>query len=229
MSAIDDLNAATAAQNLLSGRMASLLADDAAAVAAALAARNQTSRVFYIDQVGGDDNNAGDLAHPLRTLKRAVDLTSAGQICDAYLLSDINIIAAFASSVDIRIFSSGATRSMIFDPLWWTTAPGSIFQAAILMLAGRVLQVIGTNVYVGNIPAGFAALVCDGPVLLYNNIVGVNPGCLGAIIGASNAQNSVLFIGVTINPGTPGKLFRGIASGVNPNTNWQYSTNLTSA
>lgn len=62
-----------------------------AAVSAAVAAAPQITRVLYVDQAAGSDDNLGTTASPFRTIQRAVDVTPAGGRCEVWLMSDYTL------------------------------------------------------------------------------------------------------------------------------------------
>jgi len=49
------------------------------------------SKIFYVDQINGNDNNDGSQAYPFKTIQKAVDSAPVGGLCRIILLSDITI------------------------------------------------------------------------------------------------------------------------------------------
>ncbi|QBP09863.1 hypothetical protein [Cupriavidus metallidurans] len=89
----------TAAQDLVNTFTGKAAAIDAS-VAAALQAAPSMQRTYVVDSVAGDDAAAGTVAAPLRTIKKAVDLTPSGGSVEILLKpaqvflidADINVV-----------------------------------------------------------------------------------------------------------------------------------------
>ncbi|MEX5515723.1 hypothetical protein [Pseudophaeobacter sp. 1A09344] len=84
----EQLNDAIAALNSAAGAYNGKKTEIDNAVAAAIAAIPNNFKVFYVDQVGGDDASPGTVAEPLASISRAVALTPRGGICQVRLASD---------------------------------------------------------------------------------------------------------------------------------------------
>lgn len=52
-------------------------------------ALGQFNKTFYVDEINGDDSNAGASSSPFKTLKKATDSTPIGGTCNIILLSDL--------------------------------------------------------------------------------------------------------------------------------------------
>lgn len=229
MSALDDLNSASAALNGVVGVMNTFITNTNAQIAAALAAIDATVKVVWIDAVAGNDANSGaTAATAVATLAGAIARVGAGQMGQLILNSDLVVTTAAYSWADIQIISNGARKKITFDPLCVTTAPGNAFQAGLGMGNGRGFQFVGVDIDLGALPGGTVAMRASGLGLFYSVNVTMAAGILGALI-APETRLTVNFSVVTLPVNAPGHIFYGVAAGANPNAQWFYSTNIVSA
>lgn len=92
-----------------------------AAVVAALAAAPAMTRTFWVNQVSGDDNNAGTAAAPLASISAAVTRTPFSGRCVVNLQSDYHCATNIAvDGRELYLRSADATlRNLTFAPWVW--------------------------------------------------------------------------------------------------------------
>lgn len=146
---INDLIASnTALQASYDGKKA----DIDASVSAAIAAIPNNFKVFYVDQLTGDDDNPGTLAEPLASIDRAIILTPVGGICDARLMSDYTHGTRIElNRKTLRIQGHLAVRE--FRPQWIVIDSEVEYMAQFMPRLGSSLEMLNLDVYLPADPA----------------------------------------------------------------------------
>lgn len=122
------------------------------AVSDAIAAIPNNFKVFYIDQVTGNDANPGTLAEPLASIDRALALTPVGGICDARLTSDYTHTTRIElNRQTLRLWGYQAVRE--FRPQWVVIDSEVEYMAQFLPKLGSEVEMLNLDVYLPPDPA----------------------------------------------------------------------------
>ncbi|MGE8395629.1 hypothetical protein HFV04_013030 [Pseudomonas sp. BIGb0427] len=97
-----------------------------AAVAAAVAAVPNMERTWFVDYLAGDDQGAGNLQTPFKTINKAVASTPVGGACNIRLMSDYTHSGALVVSVDrLNICSDTPGVKRKFNMSYYLGADGN--------------------------------------------------------------------------------------------------------
>ncbi|MBN3862083.1 hypothetical protein HCU66_07550 [Pseudomonas frederiksbergensis] len=221
-----------------------------AALAAAIAGVPETSRTWFVDQVNGNDANAGNtLAAPFKTLNKAISSTPASGQCTINLLSDytftvnVPVLCAYLVIFGYNAVTSGVTPKL--RPQYFL-ANDSTTQMASLIFYSQSSNVELRNVdlvlpsVAGQAPAPTITRVCSfiktnaasnmPPVLgvmLQTVVVTKASDFYGALVGISASVLALGCYGVTFPSDFAGKYVSTVGAGVASNTLSQVTTNLT--
>ncbi len=198
---------------------------------------------IFVDPVAGNDNNDGTLARPKKSIDTVLDNigTTATNI---YMLGDVTVRRRRTVYAPLSIFgvqASGNSTGYIFVPrkmAFLGTAENSPIEFTGSFPSG--IWFFGPNYRSSYInyemptqPAGqdytayFTSDVGTTFVITTSTLL-VSGAASGSFLGSStNTLNASL--SMTLGSGATGHLFQGVAAGANPNTLFQYHTNITSA
>ena len=164
-----------------------------------------------------------------------VTLGGAGQGILIYLMNDVSVSGAnIASCPLISFFSSSTTRHTLTLTTGNLLFTGSSYVAmstnypTLMHFDGVDLKLGPLPATIGGFPVFGVYFPIDGAFNTLNCTFTRDPAA-GAVLFATSSRTEFDLLGCTFVGSWPGNIFYGIAAGVNPNSTWSYSSNLTSA
>ncbi|MCE0904716.1 hypothetical protein LU676_18410 [Pseudomonas alloputida] len=214
------------------------------AVAAAIAAIPEGRKIFYVNQLTGDDNADGQAARPLKTIDKAIANTPFGGLCIVRLQTDYRM--ALNISVDARVLSifsdtTGVKRKII--PAYYMIADGTAhYLSGIVQSNGA--QVLLSDITVdlpspaglnpapvGFVNAFFKSTSNGGAVILAAKLSACEftspPDGTAYLVGAPNSAVVLEVLGTSFPASFGGRYISGIAAGSLPKDIPNIMTNLT--
>lgn len=246
--------AATALQNVEALYRQMVLEKTNAADQALVKFRQASTTAYFVDPsglLGGDDTNDGlSNLKPVRTLEKALDLIDLRGASifgtDVFLLSDGAVVTRLRggySPISIQGVAWGGgllgapyryvSRSLTFlGEAVNSPVPGFGRAVASLVMYAQSIRFQSIDIKIPDAPAdldhrAIIYMVNGGTVVVGASTISASTPGTPARLFAANAPTS-FFITGTVGADAPGKLFLGIPAGVNPNTSFNYRTNLTS-
>lgn len=215
-----------------------------AAVAAAIAAIPEGRKIFYVNQLTGDDNADGQAARPLKTIDKALSNTPVGGLCIVRLQSDYRM--GVNISVDSRVLSifsdtTGVKRKI--TPAYYLIADGTANYLAGIVLANGA-QVLLSDITVdlpspaglnpaptGFVNAFFKSTSNGGSVILAVKVSSCEftstADGTAFIVGAPNSAVVFEVLGTSFPASFGGRYINGIIAGTLPKDISNIMTNLT--
>lgn len=221
-----------------------------AAVAAAIAAAPETTRMWFVDQINGLDTNLGTKESPFRTIEKAVKSTPSTGLCQVNLLNDYTLDYEIPlSCAYLHLYGSQAATQPKLRLKYFSKTQGGV---ASTLLGGFVLSGQGANVEMRSVdlilpstsgvtPAPTSSRSCSFlrtaagaslPPLIGASFstLAVNMAdstFFGCLIDASTCSVAFNANSASFPAGFGGKYFNGVASGSDPKALSNVITNLT--
>ncbi|MFK3817018.1 hypothetical protein ACI2KG_10445 [Pseudomonas sp. NPDC089407] len=215
-----------------------------ASVAAAIAAIPEGRKIFYVNQLTGDDTADGQAARPLKTIDKAIANTPFGGLCIVRLQTDYRMTLNI--SVDNRVLSifsdtTGVKRKL--TPVYYVSSDGvSNYLSGIVQSNGA--QVLLSDVTVdlpspaglvpapsGFVNAFFKSTSNGGAVILAVKVSACEftsaADSTAFIVGAPNSAVVLEVLGTSFPASFGGRYISGIAAGTSPKDISNIMTNLT--
>lgn len=213
------------------------------AVAAAIAAVPANLKVFYINQLTGDDTSVGSTSAPLKTLDRALSNTPVGGVCRVYFQDDYTLSSTI--NVDGRFLSifsnvTGTRRKLI--PVYYLAAEGTanylsgftIVNGGQVMMQDIVVQIpssAGLAIAPSGITCSLFKTTSNGGAPLVavkmSQCEVTAPGDFpGALVGVPNSAVVFEVLAVSFPVGFSGRYIFGVPAGTASNTLPNVLTNL---
>lgn len=213
------------------------------AVAAAIAAVPQMSKIFYVDQVSGVDTADGTAAAPLRTIQKAISNTPVGGVCKVLLVVDYVLDANV--SVDLRCLDIGSTvvgtkrKLTLVHGVQSDGSPrlnGFTFANGSALMLGDIVMILPSPAGMTPAPAAFSNSVfktgSGGGTPVFSvklSNVDVQSAADSVATLFLLLSSAIIFeaVGSTFPSGFGGRYIGGISSGTAVNTHNNILSNLT--
>lgn len=210
-----------------------------AAVSAAVAAAPNITRVLYVDQVAGNDDNLGTTASPFRTIQRAIDVTPAGGRCEIWLLSDYTLsthIRLFGHKILVRGEETKGRRLILNEFMPDNEALpriGCFWQSAVssVELSNLTISFPNSSAEVSNYCALSISSGSNSPLLtslrLHSCTLELRGTYRGRIIGPETSLVALAVYNTAIPSAMAGRIVPGVAAGTESKTLSHVITNLS--
>lgn len=218
-----------------------------AALAEALSASVNATRTVFVDPAGGSDTNVGSPTAPVMTIDRAIEMVSDMVYGRILLLGNVKMMhrhevacqhleIAGASYVPGAANETPAVaRGLQYASETTPAATGERRSAGIYIVGGGTVTFSNIVNTIPNVPAAIAVKTLysfnsGGALIMRNGSIEIESAETTATFADVWIPGRLVFgfSGGSIAASANGKILGGVAAGANPNSRWQYTSNLTS-